>query len=123
MYRPPKQCPSFLDEISELLSIIITTNYDIIIVGDLNLHMDNVTDSKAQDFVKLLSSMDFIQHIGCPAHKLGHILDLVITRGLTMNETSVADLPLSDHYRIFFSALVSMKRHNWEHLVKKRYLT
>ena len=37
VYRPPKQCPTFLTDFLELLSII-HTNYDkIIITGDFNL--------------------------------------------------------------------------------------
>ena len=68
--------------------------------------MDNGNDSKARDFMNLLNSMDFTHHITEPTHKRRHTLDLVITKGLTTVISSVCDLALSDHFCIFFEALV-----------------
>ena len=122
VYRPPKQCPTFLTDFSELLSII-HTNYDkIIITGDFNIHVDNGNDSKARDFMNLLNSMDFTQHITEPTHNRGHTLDLVITKGLTTVISSICDLALSDHFCIFFTALVPKVRNSAECFIKKRYL-
>src|SRR4029434_3377684 len=95
VYRPPKQYPTFLTDFSELLSII-HTNYDkISITGDFNIHVDNGNDSKARDFMNLLNSMDFTQHITEPTHNRGHTLDLVITKGLTTVISSICDLFLT----------------------------
>ena len=123
VYRPPKQCPTFLTDFSELLSII-HTNYDkIIITGDFNIHVDNVNNSKARDFMDLLNSMDFTQHITEPTHNRDHTLDLVITKGLTAVISSICDLALSDHYCIFFTTLVPKAKNSAESYIKKRYLT
>src|SRR4029434_6478465 len=122
VYRPPKQCRTFLTDFSELLSII-HTNYDkISITGDFNIHVNNGNDSEARDFMNLLNSMDFTQHITEPTHNRGHTLDLVITKGLTTVISSICDLALSDHFCIFFTALVPKVKNSAECFIKKRYL-
>ena len=47
------------------------------------IKVDNGNDSKTRDFMNLLNSMDFTQHITEPTHNRGHTLDLVIIEGLT----------------------------------------
>ncbi|KAK0145181.1 hypothetical protein N1851_015913 [Merluccius polli] len=86
---------------------IVRTNYDnSMVIGDFNLHVDNAADSKAAEFLNMLSSMDFTQHVNGPTHNRSHTLDLVITHGLRIDVSSVIDLAISDHYCIFFSALL-----------------
>ena len=41
VYRPPKYCADFSDDLSELLSMICVDFDCVIIVGDFNIHMDN----------------------------------------------------------------------------------
>ena len=84
--------------------------------------MNNGNDSKARDFMNLLNSMDFTQHITEPTHNRGHTLDLVITKGLTTVISSVCDLALSDHFCIFFEALVPKVKNSAECSIRKRYL-
>ena len=73
--RPPKYTASFLPDLS-----ICFTNHDrILITGDFNLHIDNVSDFNAMDFLQLLHSFDFIQHTAEPTHNCGHTLNLVIS--------------------------------------------
>ena len=125
VYRPPKlkPCSTFLSEFSDFLSII-HPNYDkIIIVGDFNLHIDNEADSNAREFIDLLYSMDFTQHVNEPTHNRGHTLDLVISKGLEIYISSISDLALSDHFCIFFTTSIPKVEFNTERLVKKRYLT
>lgn len=120
IYRPPKQSPVFLQEFSDLLSII-STDYDrSLLVGDFNLHVDN--ESKSRNFVNLLSSLDFTQHITEPTHNKGHTLDLIISKGLDISVSSVLDLAVSDHYCIFFKVMLNMKQKNVDRIVKKRCL-
>lgn len=95
--RPPKHCPNVLSDLSELSSII-SSNYDnMIIIADSNLHTDNNTDKKASDFSHLLEDLSFIQHVNEPTHSCGQTLDLVTTRGLSADISSVMDVLLSDH--------------------------
>lgn len=102
IYRPPKQCAAFINKFSEFLSIVHSSYKMIIISGDFNLHIDNQSDYLSKDFINILSSMDFKQHITQPTYNRGHTLDLVITHGLTAGVSSVVDLAVTDHYCVFF---------------------
>lgn len=106
--------PIFLDEFTELLSIVSTNSDNIMILGDFNLHVDNAADSRAVGFLKLLSSMDFTQHVNKPTHNRGHTLDLIITHGLRIDVSSVIDLAsqtstvsFSLHYHHHLALLLS----------------
>src|SRR4029434_4642628 len=94
----------------------------VAIAARSKIHVDNGNDSKARDFMNLLNSMDFTQHITEPTHNHGHTLDLVITKGLTTVISSVCDLALSDHFCIFFEALVPKVKNRSECFIRKRYL-
>src|SRR4029434_5787440 len=72
--------------------------------------------------MNLLNSMDFTQHITEPTHNRGHTLDVVITKGLTTVISSICDLALSDHFCIFFTALVPKVKNSSECFIKKCYL-
>ena len=61
------------------MSVSFTNHDRILITGDFNLHIDNVSDFNAMDFLQLLHSFDFIQHTAGPTHNCGHTLDLVIS--------------------------------------------
>lgn len=123
VYRPPKRSTSVLTEFSEMLSII-HTNYDrVIILGDFNVHVDNQLDTLASDFINVLNSMDFKQHVLQSTHIKGHTLDLVITRGLLVQISSVTDVGLSDHYCVFFTVNDFKQIDPPERMVRKRFIT
>lgn len=60
--------------------------------------------------MNLLNSMEY------------HTLDLVITKGLTTVISSICDPALSDHFCIFFTALVPKVKNSAECSIRKRYL-
>jgi endonuclease/exonuclease/phosphatase (EEP) superfamily protein YafD len=102
LYRPPKYCPTFFTDLSELLSIDLE-NYDkIIVLGDFNMYVYKETTSKAIAFMDLLSSMDFIKHVTGSTHNHGHTLDLVFTNGLSIDISSIVNVTVSDHDCVFF---------------------
>ena len=70
----------------------------LVILGDLNFHVDNAADSNAKKFLDLLDLLNFSQHVTSITHKAGHTLDLVITRDseAVIDNVTVSDL-LSDH--------------------------
>ena len=49
------------------------------IIGDFNLHIDDLDDTYGCQFNNLLSSYDLVNHFIFPTHQAGHTLDLVIT--------------------------------------------
>jgi len=48
IYRSPGYWASFIDEFSELLSVISTDFNYLILTGDFNIHIDNMTDGNAK---------------------------------------------------------------------------
>ena len=123
VYRPPKYCPNFYDEFAEFLSILHAQYDKCIISGDFNLHVDDKTDKASVEFMDLLESMDFVQHVSEPTHNRGHTLDLLITKGITTTVKSVRFLTLSDHFCIFFTVNINKLEQRNDRVIRKRYLT
>lgn len=124
VYRSPKlSVPSFLTEFLDLLSVIHMSYDTCNLIGDFNIHADNLADTRAKDFLELLECMAFKQHVNVPTHKHGHTLDLIISYGLNINILSVTDLALSDHHCVFFNSFDHSLPSTTERIVKKRYIT
>lgn len=72
---------------------------NLLIVGDFNYHMDNISNLDTVKFNKILESFSLVQHVNGPTHKKGHTLDLIITRAEDELVTCVKirDPMLSDH--------------------------
>jgi len=100
IYRPPKPNKDFINEFTTLLTHICSLSPNIILLGDLNIHMDNTNHPLTKDFTFCLDSFGLLQHIHFPTHSKGHILDLVCCSGLTPLNCSAVDLPISDHMLI-----------------------
>jgi hypothetical protein len=60
IYRPPRYCASFYDDIRELLSIIYIDFDCVVIVGEFNIHVDNPQDRGTKElccFLKYPTSL------------------------------------------------------------------
>ena len=109
IYRPPRlSAPLFLEEFGELLSNVCVEYESVIISGDFNLHVDNLENAYAKEFLSLIDTFSLTQHVRGPTHNQGHTLDLVITKGLNACAT-VKDFGFSDHFCVFFQ--ISMHPH------------
>ncbi|XP_071761460.2 uncharacterized protein LOC139916471 [Centroberyx gerrardi] len=97
IYRPPKPNSSFLPEIHDLLTSLCSMSTNIVIVGDLNIHVDNPSCHFAAEFLSLIECLGLKQHVDVPTHTRGHTLDLVITDSAPINNLQVYDLGVSDH--------------------------
>ena len=86
IYRPPKSVVNkcsfsdFLEELSNLLEITITSAGHIVIAGDFNIHIDDKNNSDAVKFLDLIDSFGLVNHVKHSTHDKGHILDLLLTR-------------------------------------------
>ena len=104
VYHPPPTkrnghtVRAFLDEFRSLLEDRISSSGRLVILGDLNFHVDNAADSKSKKFLDLIDLLNFSQHVTSINHKAGHTLNLVITRDseAVIDNVTVSDL-LSDH--------------------------
>ncbi|KAL6471391.1 hypothetical protein MHYP_G00200410 [Metynnis hypsauchen] len=97
IYRPPKPNPSFIPEMYNLLSPLCTTSANIIIIGDINIHVNNPSCRFAAEFLQMLDCFSLRQLVDVPTHSRGHTLDLVITDSAPVRNLSVYDLGVSDH--------------------------
>lgn len=53
---------------------------EVLIMGDFNFHIDDLTNFYAREFLNLLDTFNMSQHVNEPTHQSGHTLDLLITR-------------------------------------------
>ena len=87
---------NFLDQLTNLLSHVIPKHWDIIIMGDFNIHINDSEDQDAQTLQDTLNAFNLKQHINIPTHNLGHIIDLIITSNNYMGPL-IPGLYISDH--------------------------
>ena len=102
IYRPPKHNPDFLYEFSELLSVALVNHDRVILLGDFNFHINVCSDNRAMEFIDLVSSLDFTQHVRNATHIHGNTLDLIFSRNIDVDVSSTLQVPVSDHFCVFF---------------------
>ena len=123
IYRPPKYCPYFFDDLVELLSLICTDFDCVLIVGDFNIHVDKPEDRWTKELCCVLDNFGLTQHVTQPTHNRGHILDLVISKGLNISKVLVSDIALSYHYCVFFESDISVYTNVQTKVVSQQYIT
>lgn len=80
--------------------------------------MDMSINYVTKQFLKLVTLFEF-NHVSCFTHKLGHTLDLVLSKSSDVVITPVLDA-ISDHYCIFFNLCCEQSKTN--KLVQKHYI-
>ena len=104
IYHPPQGMDPKVSNanLTDLLSHVIPKHRDIIIMGDFNIHINDLEDRDAQILNDTLNAFNLRQHVNIPTHNLGHTIDLIITP----NDYTGPLIPgsyLSDHRMITFS--------------------
>jgi len=123
IYRPPKYCASFLDDFTELLSIVCIDFDGLIIVGDFNIHVDNPEDRGAKELFCVIDNFGLTQHVKGPTHNRGHTLDLIVSKGLNISKVVVTDVALSDHSCDFFESSITVHTVVKKEETTRRHLT
>ena len=116
VYRPPPtkknglKLSLFWPQWVKLLSSLCSMKSSFIIIGDLNFHLDKVSNRTTKKFKNILSEFGLVQHVKEPTHIHGHILDVVITRAgcPSLKDVWVTDLnftndtgdPIKDHLAV-----------------------
>uniref|UniRef100_A0A8C2BXZ1 Reverse transcriptase domain-containing protein n=1 Tax=Cyprinus carpio TaxID=7962 RepID=A0A8C2BXZ1_CYPCA len=75
----------------------------VLIIGDFNLHIDDMSCIAATGLLSITDSFNFTQHVSGPTHLKGHTLDLVFSLGLEIVNVCVEDVHVSDHSCVFFN--------------------
>ena len=101
IYRPPPMQTSFLSDLSELLTEVCALSSTVILLGDLNVHIDKAS-TMSTDFMSVLDCFGFTQHVNFPTHEHGHTPDLICTTGLDNIAVCGSHIGISDHHFIEF---------------------
>ncbi|CAG2254533.1 unnamed protein product [Mytilus edulis] len=100
VYRPPPsrnnklKTTTFFEEWLEFLDYTTEFSGEIIIVGDLNFHLDDVSDCGGRRFTESLSDRGLVQQVDGLTHIRGHTLDVIISRensSILLGEPSIED--------------------------------
>ena len=100
VYRPGSQpvTNEFFDELTDVLERS-SLYARCVIVGDINLHLDDAKSAHATKFRSVLNDFGMVDHVCQPTHKDGHQLDVFISRHDHPVSALRVDPPemLSDH--------------------------
>jgi len=102
---------AFLDDVADDLERVSTFACPIILMGDVNIHLDVADDPHVIKWRSAIDSHGLVQHVTSPTHKLGHILDVIVTRSdCPVTDVRTEPPSLSDHSYITFSVDLQFSR-------------
>ena len=104
VYKPPPVDNAFILEFSEFITDFSTLHEHVLIIGDFNIHVDNVDSSIGKKFLQTLEDFHLQQHVVGSTQTAGNTLDLVICRkdDPLIHSVLVHDAGISDHSVIQF---------------------
>ncbi len=85
VYRPPPskvnglKVSDFFEEWPTFLDNYLTSSGKLVVVGDLNFHLDVKDDVNASNFKSTVEAAGLTQHVSGATHKKGHTLDVVLS--------------------------------------------
>ena len=93
-----------MKEFTEFLEVLSVMPENFVLSGDINFHLET-DDQHVKTLMNTLKMFNLVQYVNFPTHKLGHTLDLVITRDDAPNVTDISaeNVHLSDHFMITFN--------------------
>jgi hypothetical protein len=99
IYRPGSAplSSTFFEEFTTILEQFALYNTQMVVLGDLNLHLEATSSSSATTFRSILEQFGLTQHVSSPTHQAGGWLDVVITRDDCIPTVEVWPPALSDH--------------------------
>ena len=121
---------TFLEEIVHLFEILSSLKEDIILAGDINIHVEE-NELYSNQFKDILNSFNIVQHVDFPTHIQEHTLDIIATFGnsplITGLEANLYDI--SHHFLVDFNVEINLEKKlyktisyrntkciNWDHL-------
>ena len=78
---------------------IVTSNTNLVILGDFNIHVNDGDDPNASIFLDTMTALRLKQHVRGPNHKSGNCLDLIFTEEMSRTKAIKCSqsLFISDH--------------------------
>ena len=77
--HPDTSVSAFLDNLADVLERVSTFACPIILMGDVNIHLDVADDPHVIKWRSVIDSYGLVQHVTSTTHKIGHILDVIVT--------------------------------------------
>lgn len=84
IYRPPGYNKDFLNQFYEFLSVVVPSVDRILILSDLNIHVCCACKHMTKEFLNLVDSFNLSQGESGSMHHHGHMLDLVFSLVITL---------------------------------------
>ena len=108
IYRPPSSSISTSCAEFELFEHHITSNVDLIFLGDFNIHIDKQDDPNTVFFNRLLLNFNLNHHISFPTHDSVHILNLIITNASSKLAIypNLTNTCISDHKTVYIDLVI-----------------
>ncbi len=105
----------FLYEIIQLFEILVSSNENIILAGDANVHMDE-DNLYSNQFKDILNTFNAIQHVNFPTHIAGHTLDIIITfdNNSCISNIKSSQYDISHHFLVEFDVAVSPNKREYK---------
>ena len=83
LYHPPPTdgttTTMFLDDITELFMTCIPKYDNIMLLGNFNMHIEDISNADSIIFNDTMEALGLIQHVKSPTHKQGNTLDLIFS--------------------------------------------
>ena len=103
VYRPPKANISFIHDSAALLTHLATLSPNVILLGDFNIHMDNINLPLSEWESQYAAGSQSYQDRMRSHRSKGHILDLVCCSGLIPSNCIADELPITDQLFLSFN--------------------
>ena len=112
----------FFEEFAQFLEDYAISKGELVLVGDLNVHLDVDEDPDTRKFVPLIDSLGLTQSVVGPTHRCGHTPDVVITREVEnlVKDIRVLDM-ISDHCLIGCTLQIEKPRVSGKRIISRKY--
>ena len=100
---------TFIDEFTEWIGEHLTSDKNLVITGNFNVHVNDQEDPDAQILTNITSALGLNQHVNFSTHRAGNTLDLLFTKTrYNVNVLQCKKGPtLSDHYTVISTLLAT----------------
>ncbi|KAJ1092168.1 hypothetical protein NDU88_005280 [Pleurodeles waltl] len=102
MYRPPGPRTKFSEDIADFVNPHALSSTDYILLGDLNFHLENLTDNNTTALLDNLANLGLNQLVNTPTHYAGHTLDPIFSSSKHITFSHTTELTWSDHSCVHF---------------------
>ena len=122
IYRPGSQQAdtTFFEDFSDLGERVAAMSAPVIMLGDINIHIDDASLSSTSNFMDIVTSCGMQQLVTGPTHRAGHTLDVVIVHNTTSATVVIEPPVISDHSVITVTVDVVSARETSTVTVTKR---